>query len=363
VPADRCGTAADPALGDIACAGFFDSLGGPTPAYSRPRFSGRVPRGEHAGQAAHRWADCKTINEHIGSSTLNRRIASTTSRTAEMTCLSRACSTQETNPHYKSDDYIAPLLLPGALKPLLHVSLARRLFTRVAAPKGIYEYVIARTKYIDAVFRQALLEHLDQILIFGAGFDTRAIRFQDIRGNTKVFELDVPMTQQAKISQYQKRHVVVPPNLKFIAIDFDKESLPTKLGEAGFCRQRRSLFILEGLVMYLQPKSVDEVFQTIRDYAGEGSRAVFDYVYASVLRNEGTYYGETGIAQTVSGAGEQWQFGIEKGEIEQFLARYAMQLVDHKDAKDLEQAYFSDANGEIIGRVNGTHCLVTAEKC
>lgn len=294
---------------------------------------------------------------------MKRRIESTTSRTAQMTCLSRACSALETNRYYRSDDHIALLLLPRALKPLLHLSIARRLFAKVAAPKGIYEYVIARTKYIDTVFRHALEEQLDQVLIFGAGFDTRAIRFQEKMDNTKVFELDVPVTQQAKISQYQKRHVAVPPNLKFIAIDFDKESLSLKLDEAGFCRQQRSLFILEGLVMYLQPSSVDETFQTIRDFAGKGSLVVFDYVYASVLRNEGIYYGEAGITDTVSGAGEQWQFGIEKGHIEYFLTKYAMRLMDHKDAKDLEQTYFSESNGKTIGRVNGTHCLVTAEKC
>jgi len=293
---------------------------------------------------------------------LKRRIESTTSRTAEMICLSRACSALETDHHYKSDDHIALLLLPGALKPLLHIPLARRLFTKVAAPKGIYEYVIARTKYIDAVFRQALAEQFDQILIFGAGFDTRALRFQDAMGNTGVFELDAPVTQQAKIGQYQRRHLAVPQSLRFIAIDFDKESLSMKLDEAGFYRQQRSLFILEGLVMYLQPESVDATFQTIRDYAGKRSWIVFDYIYASVLRNEGVYYGETGIVQTVSGAGEQWHFGIEKGQIEQFLAQYAMQLVDHKDARDLEQAYFSGPNGKTVGRVNGTHCLVTAER-
>jgi len=279
-----------------------------------------------------------------------------------MTCLSRACSAFETNHYYKSNDYIAPLLLPGGLKSFLHISLARRFFTKVAAPRGIYEYVIARTKYIDAVFRQALVENFDQILIFGAGFDTRALRFQDAMENTRVFELDAPATQQAKIGQYQKRHLAVPLSLTFIAIDFDKESLSMKLDEAGFCRQRRSLFILEGLVMYLQPKSVEETFQVIRDYAGRKSRVVFDYIYASVLRKEGICYGETGIVQTVSDAGEQWHFGIEKGQIEEFLAKYEMQLIDHKDAKDLEQTYFSDSNGKIIGRVNGTHCLVTAEK-
>ena len=104
---------------------------------------------------------------------MERRIEKYTSRTAQMTCLSRACSVLEKDNHYKSDDTIAPLLVPGFIKSLLHIALARKLFSRMVAPKGIYEYVIARTKYIDAVFEQALAEHFDQILIFGAGFDSR----------------------------------------------------------------------------------------------------------------------------------------------------------------------------------------------
>ncbi|MFH2012879.1 MAG: SAM-dependent methyltransferase [Pseudomonadota bacterium] len=293
---------------------------------------------------------------------MKRRIEATTSRTAEMTCLSRACSALETNSYYKSDDYIAPLLLPSFLKPFLYVSLARKLFSKVLAPKGIYEYVIARTKYIDAVFKQALSEEFDQILIFGAGFDTRALRFKDRMQNTRLYELDTAITQQAKIRQYKKRNITLPPNLTFITINFDKEKLSAKLDETGFRKYQRSLFVLEGLLMYLQSDSAHATFKTIQDYAGKGSWIVFDYIYSSVLRNEGTCYGESVITQTVSAAGEKWYFGIEKGEIEKFLAPYELNLINHKDAQELEKIYFKDSKGKIIGRVNGTHCLVTAEK-
>jgi hypothetical protein len=98
-----------------------------------------------------------------------RRIESTTSRTAEMTCLSRAASSLETNRHYHSDDDLAVRLLPGLFRVLLHIPLFRAFYCRVLAPAGIYEYVIGRTKYIDAVFKQALSEQFDQILLFGAG--------------------------------------------------------------------------------------------------------------------------------------------------------------------------------------------------
>jgi len=289
-----------------------------------------------------------------------KRIETKTSRTAEMTCISRAASSLETDSHYHSDDHLAMRLLPGFFKALFHVPLFRKFFLRVLAPEGIYEYVIARTKYIDAAFKRALNEGFDQILLFGAGFDTRALRFQAEAQRTRIFELDVPPTQQAKIQQYQKRGLVIPANLIFVAIDFDKESLPEKLDLAGFHKEQKSLFILEGVLMYLEPESVRETFQTIWEYAGVGSRIVFDYVRASVLRGENTLFGEAGAAQTVSQAGEGWQFGFEPDEVATFVTAYDFNVSDHKCTQELETTYFHDSSGQPVGHINGTHCIVTA---
>ena len=277
-----------------------------------------------------------------------------------MTCASRAASSLENNYHYHSDDHLALRLLPSFVRVLFHVPLFRRFFVRILAPRGIYEYVIARTKYVDSAFEKALAEGFDQILLFGAGFDTRALRFHTEAQNTRIFELDAPVTQQAKIQQYRKRNLSIQSNVVFIAIDFDKESLPHKLDMAEFKKDVRTLFILEGLLMYLDPESVQSTFQTIQEYAGIGSRVVFDYIQASVLRHENTLYGESGLAKTVSKAGEQWRFGIEPDEIAAFTAAYGLVVSDHKCAQELEATYFQDEDGRLVGRINGTHCIVTA---
>jgi methyltransferase (TIGR00027 family) len=291
-----------------------------------------------------------------------RRIETTTSRTAEWTCFSRAASSLESESHYRSDDHIALLLVPTFLRVLLHIPLIRRFCCRVIPPKGIYEYTIARTKYIDAVFKEVLAKGFDQILVLGAGFDTRVLRFQAETEGTIIFELDIPITQRAKLGQYAKRGLRIPANVKFIPIDFDKESLSAKLEEAGFVRGGRSLFVLEGLVMYLQAESVDETFKVIERFAGEGSEVVFDYVRGPVLRQEGLYYGEKEIVKSVAKAGERWNFGIEDKDLEQFLKCYGLIENERKYAQDLEQMYFTNASGEIRGRVNATHCLVRAVK-
>ncbi|NHJ48134.1 MAG: SAM-dependent methyltransferase [Asgard group archaeon] len=292
---------------------------------------------------------------------MNRRIESKTSQTAKMTTISRAASYFEKNKYYKSNDYIASKLLPRFLLPFLRFGLTRRLFTKKLAPKGIYEYVITRTKYIDEVFLQSIKDEFDQILIFGAGFDSRSIRLLPPESDTIVFELDAPHTQTAKIVQLNKRKITCPENLIFISIDFNKETLSEKLDQAGFNKDKKSLFILEGLIMYLDEEAVMSTFKLIKKYAGKDSLIVFDTIYSSVLREEHLYYGEEEIYRTVKNEDEKWTFGLELNEIQSFLEKWGYQLLEKSDSKSLEQAYFTNESGILIGRVNGTHCLVLAK--
>jgi methyltransferase (TIGR00027 family) len=272
--------------------------------------------------------------------------------------MSRAASYLESNRYYHSNDQIAVKILPGFIRALIHISFFRNLLLRFLAPLGVYEYVIARTKYIDAVFEKALADRFDQILLFGAGYDTRALRFQEKAQHTRIFELDELHTQQAKIKQFRKRNLSIPPNLVFIPIDFEKESLSQKLDMARFQKGQRNLFILEGLLMYLEPDAVQETFQIIREYGSTGNRVVFDYIQASVLRHENTLYGEAELVKSVRKAGEPWRFGIEPGEIESFAVTQGFEINDHKSAQALEESYFQDKDGRMTGRVNGTHCIV-----
>ena len=296
---------------------------------------------------------------------VKKRIDTKTSRTAEMTCLTRASSYYSKTDQYKSADYIAPKLLPGFILPVVKLSkfrIIQNLFKNVFSPKGIYEYVIARTKFIDSVFKNAVLNKFNQILIFGAGFDTRGIRFLNENTATKVFELDVPITQQAKINQFQKRKIKLHPDIIFIPINFNKESITEKLNEFGFKKNLKTLFLLEGLLMYLDKKAVNNTFKLINEFAGSGSEVIFDYIYKSVLRGENLYYGEKGIYKIVKKAKEAWTFGIEKGEINNFLKKQKLKLIQHLTSKDLEQKFFKNNKGKIIGRINETHCIVHAAR-
>lgn len=226
----------------------------------------------------------------------------------------------------------------------------------------MYEYVIARTKYIDSAFMRAQEQGYEQILIFGAGFDSRGIRFRKNLRDIRVFELDAPVTQSAKIKRYHGKKIEIPGNLIFIPIDFDHESLPEHLEQAGFEKDRPSLFILEGLTMYLKPESVDNTFNVIQEFSGCGSRVIFDYIYASVARRENLYEGEQALYNNVADNGERFCFGIEKGYIAEFLRTYGFKALQIMDSGALEDMFFRNERGELIARINKTHCIVTAMK-
>lgn len=292
----------------------------------------------------------------------SKRIHTATSRTAEWTCMSRAASSFETEPHYHSDDAIAAKLAPGWVQALLHTRVGRGIFHLCLAQKGMYEYVIARTKYIDAAYEDALEGSFNQIVIFGAGFDSRALRFNTTMERTRVFELDAPVTQKAKIERYRECGFTVPSNLTFVAVDFEKDSVPDRLAEAGVVAGHRSLFILEGVLMYLEAEAVEGTFQLLEYLGGHGSRVVFDYVRGTVIRGEGGLYGELGAARAVAGVKENWTFGIDPKEVEGFVAKYGFRLLEHLDAHDLERLYFTDSDGKVVARVNETHGIVMGER-
>ena len=292
---------------------------------------------------------------------MKRRIEEKTSRTAEMTCSSRAASYYEENPCYRSADHVATLLVPWFVKYMSKSGFLRKLFMAKFAPKGVYEYVIARTKYMDHVFSEAVDRGFEQVLIFGAGFDTRSIRLLRGDSNVKVFEVDAEVTQKAKLGRFDEVGVPIPDNTTYIAIDFLKDDPMERLMTNGFQRGKRCLFILEGLLMYLDADAVDDTFRLIHDLSGEGSRVVFDYIYSSVLSHEERYFGERELLKNVSGAGEPWTFGFEEGKVGKYLKEHGFKIEEECNAEILEKRYFTSYDGALLGRVNGTHSIVLAE--
>ena len=289
-----------------------------------------------------------------------RRIETKASQTASYTCFARGCATREKDPRFRGPDYMAEVMFPLLAKLALNLPPLRKFLIRKMFPPGIYEYVLARTKVMDSAFIEALEARFAQIVLLGAGFDTRALRFAGRNQGTKVFELDVATTQQPKIEILRRKKVRLPQELVFAPIDFDKQDIFEVLSKAGYQPGQTTLFLWEGVTMYLSAQAVDSTLNFMRRHAASGSRVAFDYIYASVLRQENRFYGESKIFEMVSKVGEGWTFGLEDGEIETFLLERGFEVVTHYTPPALQKLYLTAADGTLHGRINGTHCIVIA---
>jgi methyltransferase (TIGR00027 family) len=207
----------------------------------------------------------------------NRRIETKASQTASYTCFARGCATREKDPRFRGPDYMAEVMFPPLAKLSLNFPPLRKFLMRQMFPPGIYEYVLARTEVMDSAFVDALEARVAQIVLLGAGFDTRALRFADQNRGTKIIELDVATTQQPKIEILRRKKVAPPQELIFAPIDFDKEDMFEVLSKAGYQAGQKSLFLWEGVTMYLSAQAVDGTLNFIRSRAAPGSRVAVDY--------------------------------------------------------------------------------------
>jgi len=117
-----------------------------------------------------------------------------------------------------------------------------------------------------------------QLVILGAGLDTFSYR-NSLGENLRIFEVDHPATQQWKLRQLEKAGIVVPSNVTFVGVDFEKDNLGDCLTRAGFSSEKRSFFTLLGVVYYLTKEAFLSTASYVASLPG-GSAIVFDYAFS-----------------------------------------------------------------------------------
>jgi methyltransferase (TIGR00027 family) len=183
---------------------------------------------------------------------------------------------------------------------------------------------IARTKWIDDEVTQAL-ETSAQLVLLGAGFDTRAYRLPAAQ-RARTFEIDHPETSSAKQAALRKEIGWLPKQVQFVSIDFNTQSVADVLSRAGFDETRSTCFVWEGVTNYLSPEAVDGVLRQIAQ-AASGSILLFTYVDRRVLDEPKLFFGAEKLLSRLRALGEPWTFGLYPEEIERYLAARKLRLV------------------------------------
>ena len=263
------------------------------------------------------------------------------SETAETTALMRAVACYETDVRIKGKDYLAYLFLaPERIRKL--TSELYRNAVKDAARNGLYEYVIARTAYFDDLFVNAIFMNVPQIVLLGAGYDTRAYRYGNLPGETKVFEVDAPFTQNRK-TEILKTSGVSYDKVVFVSADFEKDDLFGSLIKNGYSPSRKTLYIWEGLTMYLTPESVDATLSAIVSNSAAQSVLSFDYVNMHIDDES-----------VIIRKDEVVRFGMSPSAIEEYIRSLGYHVKKNIDFEDMNRLYLTCKNGEIFGNIKTT---------
>jgi methyltransferase (TIGR00027 family) len=266
------------------------------------------------------------------------------STTAEGMALVRAIEASRPEGMRICYDPIARSLVNGFKFTMSKLVIDSGLYGRFAP--GAIEFITARERYIDDFLKACLSEGLDQVVILGAGFDTRAYRSAGIE-KLRVFEVDHPATQEVKLKRLRTVIDPLPDHVTFIPVDFNTQTLAERLPASGYDEQGKTLFIWQGVTMYLTAEGVDSTLAFIARHSGPGSAVIFDYFTNEFLRGPLVKK----IRRLMRMIGEEHLFGIDEGQLEPFLTQRGFCDIHNATSEDLRGLYFIGPNaGRVLSR-------------
>ncbi len=184
---------------------------------------------------------------------------------------------------------------------------------------GMFASLGQRKAFCERQVRDGIAAGATQVLVLGAGYDTLGWRLAPEFPGVRFHEIDHPATARLKrrgIEALGRR-----PNLVLAAEDLGERQLSEVLAELpGWDSSVAAVFVAEGLVMYLPPQAVPELFRQCAAGSGPGSRIAFTYIPtgADGRPDVGPW---SGLMLWLQGAvGEPWTFSIRPQELGPFLA-------------------------------------------
>jgi methyltransferase (TIGR00027 family) len=205
--------------------------------------------------------------------------------------------------------------------------------------------LLCRSRFIDDALAVALQHGAEQVVSFGAGFDTRAFRIPGIEV-TQYYELDLPEPQRYKQRRLEKYFGAVPGHVTFIPIDFDRQDIAGEMAGAGFRQGIRSFFIWEGVTQYITASAVDATLAVVRRSA-PGSRIAFTYIHAGIIDGSSRSEMDQRIMARVARRGMPWVFGLDPEKIGDWLEDRGFRLVDRADAAAYRARYVTPVDREL----------------
>lgn len=227
-------------------------------------------------------------------------VQSDASKTALMVCAYRA----------RASRWDKPLFIDPWAEPLAGAEgheIARRLDARFA-PMELW--LALRVAYLDRLVGQAVDRlSIRQVVILGAGYDTRAARLP--RAGVRFFEVDHPATQAAKRARLAELPGYPVDAASYVTCNFEREDPLDRLVSGGFDRAEPALVIWEGVVPYLTEAAVRATAARLATGLEPRSLVAFDFVGKKLAAGQGLSATGAATRDYVGELGEPIRYGVD----------------------------------------------------
>jgi len=278
------------------------------------------------------------------------------SLTARVVALSRALASETRAAIVNPGDAAVQALLPIDLRIGLKALKASQLAPMaVRASAGFVDHIALRAAILDRQVEAAIEAGISQIVILGAGLDTRAHRLSCLE-DADVYEVDHPSTQRGKEAAARAGLPTLARKLVYVAVDFERDRLTERLAQTGHKAGEPTLWLLEGVVPYLTEGALAGLFGEISAASAPGSRLALTYVPAdaSWLKRS-----RPALRVLLAIAGEPFQAPITQDALHSMLHMYGLAV--EEDTSPETWAYALQVSTK-RRRIVGYERLIVAHK-
>jgi methyltransferase (TIGR00027 family) len=273
------------------------------------------------------------------------RLQARPSLTAEAVTMARALEHLKPPAERVIDDPWAAWFLSAPSRRTLAAwsgSLTGRVLRQLGASGTTY--VPLRHRFIDDHLTAALDGGATQVVLLGAGYDTRAYRFAERLEGRPVFEVDLAVISRAKAAIVGRHKDQFPAaNVVRAEIDFETQRLGEVLPEHGFNIGAKTFFVWEGVPMYLTRAAVKGTVDAVHELSGDGSQIAHDMWY--LVDDPGPLgTARRSAPSALSLIGEPVIFGVHPEDYDCLLARHGFRIIDVALAPELHARYAPDVS-------------------
>jgi methyltransferase (TIGR00027 family) len=217
-----------------------------------------------------------------------------------------------------------------------------------------------RTRFTDERLQHAVSGGAAQVVILGAGYDSRAYRMKGLLKAVRVFEVDYGPTQEYKKLGVREIFGCFPPNLTYVSIDFTHEKLGDVLVREGYRTDRMTFFIWEGVTQYIPEEAIRSTLRFVATESAPGSSIVLDgkrksfidWVQANMASPEKVPQAlrpTLAFQKRVADFGEPWIFGFPDGREREFFKSLGLDIGEllPQDGREARVRYLTRRDGSV----------------